>query len=1161
MKKHLFYFICLLASWKTIAAQTPVNMAIQPLFSYSENFADVNNWVFNTTTINGSFVNGIGASAWSGSVVSAIGTVPSAQKITTATTNFQTAPSGGSGFSSGIYKGNQNLIFLATGTTDNNNALCMDLFMNFTGVNAGTLSFDWATVLNSTGNRVSSFKVFATVDGITYLDITAAQVLNLVNGVAANGTIANVALPSIFNNNANAKLRFYFYNGTGGTAGSRPKFSLDNVKVTALPTASCIAPSMQPNNLVFNSVLYNNIQLSFGNATPIPNNYLVVMSTNSSLTSLPVNGTIYNVNDNLGDGTVVAFGSNTSYTFSGLLASTTYYFYIFSCNNICTGGPLYSTSPPLMGNALTLAGALPCVAPTSQATSLVLSNIKTNSITGNFVTSATADEYLIIRTTSPTFTGNINNGTVYNGGNLIGNGSVVTRTTATTFTAASLVSGTTYYFFIFASNKLNCLGGPIYNKLNPLSGNATTAVIPPCVAPLQQATLLNLQTSNNYIQGYFKESASTDGYLIIRSLLPTLFGTPTNATTYVLGATFGTNGTVIANGVNGVGTSFIDATVVANTTYYYHVFSYNNVCLGGPLYATQPPLQGNATTTSLATNKTFFGNLHAHSSYSDGNADSLSLTPADNYSYAKNSLCMDFLGISEHNHSNAGMQLYHYLPGLQQASAATTPNFLALFGMEWGVISSGGHVLVYGSNGLLGWESNNYDTYVAKSNYLGTPETTGNTGLFRTINNIGNNSFATLAHPSTNDFNDLVNVAFNPTADSAIVGSAIASGPAFSTNNTYSDPPFSMGYIDYYNLLLSRGYHAGPVMDHDSHYTNFGRSSNNRLAVTMPTLTSTNFYAAMKSKNFYATEDCDTKIIFTINNQPMGSSITSVTTPSILINAIDPTNTAARPNIKIMYGVAGSGIWARQIAQLTPTTNNSFSFSDFDLPIGTNGYYYADISIAGNRTITSPIWYTKTAITPTTIINYNLVVTNETNIQQSGILGETIASFVENIWQTTNEINVSHFNIQYSNTGKDFITIGKLMAKNKSNNEYRFVDDLKTKNQLPKTLYYRLEIVDFDGKTTYSQIEAINSKQSQQNTTLYPNPAKENITIYCKSKLLQNATLAIYNSLGNIISSKKINLSKGDNVINSNVSSLKSGNYVTVISGTDTYFVNKFIKQ
>ena len=57
--------------------------------------------------------------------------------------------------------------------------------------------------------------------------------LNFQNGVPATGTVSAVALPAAFNNNAGARLRFYYHNGTGGTTGNRPKLGLDNLTVTA----------------------------------------------------------------------------------------------------------------------------------------------------------------------------------------------------------------------------------------------------------------------------------------------------------------------------------------------------------------------------------------------------------------------------------------------------------------------------------------------------------------------------------------------------------------------------------------------------------------------------------------------------------------------------------------------------------------------------------------------------------------------------------------------------------------------------------------------------------------------------------------------------------------------------------------------------------------
>ncbi len=84
----------------------------------------------------------------------------------------------------------------------------------------------------------------------------------------------------------------------------------------------------------------------------------------------------------------------------------------------------------------------------------------------------------------------------------------------------------------------------------------------------------------------------------------------------------------------------------------------------------------------------YYGNLHAHSSYSDGNKDSASsliTRPLQDFNYANASQHIDFYGISEHNHYFAGLFYpYYYHNGLADADAATTNgSFVALYGMEW----------------------------------------------------------------------------------------------------------------------------------------------------------------------------------------------------------------------------------------------------------------------------------------------------------------------------------------------------------------------------------------------------------------------------------------------------------------------------------------------
>ncbi len=217
-----FIFTC-----NFLFAQTPVPMNTQPGLTYTENFTDIANWT------NG-FAAGIGANRFGSVAINATGTIPDGVRITTATTNFATGTSGG------VQRGTGNIVLLSTGATDNTSSAAIDFFMDFTGVNAGSLSFDWASVNNSTGDRKGSLRVYYSVDGSTFTELTTAQVLNFTNNSLTSGSISTVALPATFNNNATARLRFYYSNGTGGAAGSRPKISIDNLTVSATPAGGNI---------------------------------------------------------------------------------------------------------------------------------------------------------------------------------------------------------------------------------------------------------------------------------------------------------------------------------------------------------------------------------------------------------------------------------------------------------------------------------------------------------------------------------------------------------------------------------------------------------------------------------------------------------------------------------------------------------------------------------------------------------------------------------------------------------------------------------------------------------------------------------------------------------------------------------------------------------
>ncbi len=215
-----------------ITTARPVVMSQQNALAYTQNFDNISNWSNGFSSDNGAINFGPVA-------VNATGNIPNGVRITTASTSFSTGATGG------VQRGTTgSLVLLATGGTDNTSSVAVDLLLDFTGVNAGTMGFNWTSVNNSTGDRNASLRVYGSIDGINFTEITAAGVLNITNNVLTSGTISGIALPANFSNNPNARLRFYYYNGTGGTTGSRPKISIDNLVVRGYTPGDVTAPTI-----------------------------------------------------------------------------------------------------------------------------------------------------------------------------------------------------------------------------------------------------------------------------------------------------------------------------------------------------------------------------------------------------------------------------------------------------------------------------------------------------------------------------------------------------------------------------------------------------------------------------------------------------------------------------------------------------------------------------------------------------------------------------------------------------------------------------------------------------------------------------------------------------------------------------------------------------
>jgi hypothetical protein len=161
-------------------------------------------------------------------------------------------------------------------------------------------------------------------------------------------------------------------------------------------------------------------------------------------------------------------------------------------------------------------------------------------------------------------------------------------------------------------------------------------------------------------------------------------------------------------------------------------------------------------------------------------------------------------------------------------------------------------------------------------------------------------------------------------------------------------------------------------------------------------------------------------------------------------------------------------------------------------------------------------------------------------------------------WSTSNEINTDRFEIERSSNSRDFVKIGSVQSTSngKIKNDYMFTDaqPLKAIN------YYRLKMLDKDGKYTYSAVRSINNSSSFD-VTLYPNPVKNDLTLNFSSEKMMDVQIEIVNAEGKLVLSKKIQIAQGESKQTINIASLNTGNYFVrfVSSGGQTAL--RFVKQ
>ena len=165
-------------------------------------------------------------------------------------------------------------------------------------------------------------------------------------------------------------------------------------------------------------------------------------------------------------------------------------------------------------------------------------------------------------------------------------------------------------------------------------------------------------------------------------------------------------------------------------------------------------------------------------------------------------------------------------------------------------------------------------------------------------------------------------------------------------------------------------------------------------------------------------------------------------------------------------------------------------------------------------------------------------------------------------WETASELNNAGFYIQRSTAGTPFENIGWVSGNGTTSsiNKYSFTD----RNVIPNTIYYyRLQQIDINQAFKYSNTLSgiLNASNDFNVLNIVPNPTTINpqATVFIPEN--GKIQISIYDILGQNLNDNFISLSKGNNIVDIDMSDLATATYLVKFNYNNTTIIKKIIKN
>ncbi len=360
-------------------------------------------------------------------------------------------------------------------------------------------------------------------------------------------------------------------------------------------------------------------------------------------------------------------------------------------------------------------------------------------------------------------------------------------------------------------------------------------------------------------------------------------------------------------------------------------------------------------TVGEAAYQRYFGQLHSHTTYSDGSG---SLESALSYIESlPDSANVDFVAFTDHSNyfdksgeANPEAALYD----MEQATAYSQDRWaeykgaidafnaenngkIAIGGFEMTWSGGPGHINTFNTPGIVSRNNaalNNKTADAGMKAYyalLSQPE--------------GNGSISQFNHPGSTfgTFSDFAY--YDALIDDRMFMVEVGNGEgAIGAGGYYPS-------YEYYTMALDKGWHVAPTNNQDNHKGKWGNANDARDVILTDDFSEEGIYEAIRSYRMYATEDKNLEIDYTVNGQMLGSIIQEVPENlelRVLVNDPDSTDTISKVEVIVNSG------------KVAHTWSDPADLADGELTVTLDpiySYYYIRVTEGdGDIAVTAPVW-------------------------------------------------------------------------------------------------------------------------------------------------------------------------------------------------------------